>query len=101
VTQLRKMMLVVITLRLPCERLPQDRRVFSQVFHHSSDQLGPEEIRTYQVYLLTERKAGCAHCRTPHGSITVLLLQDPEAQLSRGGSAVSESAPALADHPDI
>ena len=31
---------------------------FAHYFHRSPDQLGPEEIRAYQVYLLTERKMG-------------------------------------------
>jgi len=31
---------------------------FARHFHRSPDQLGPEEIRAYQVYLLTERKMG-------------------------------------------
>ena len=31
---------------------------FSQYFHRPPDQLGPEQIRSYQVYLLKERKMG-------------------------------------------
>ena len=31
---------------------------FAEHFHRSPDQLGPEEIRAYQVYLFTERKLG-------------------------------------------
>ncbi len=31
---------------------------FARHFHRSPDQLGPEEIRAYQVYLLSERKMG-------------------------------------------
>ena len=29
---------------------------FAKYFHRSPDQLGPEQIRAYQVYLFTERK---------------------------------------------
>ena len=29
---------------------------FARYFHRSPDQLGPEEIRTYLVYLTTERR---------------------------------------------
>jgi site-specific recombinase XerD len=29
---------------------------FTQYFHRPPDQLGPEQIRAYQVYLITERK---------------------------------------------
>ena len=38
---------------------------FAKHFHHAPDQLGPEQIRTYQVYLLNERKHGVrtvGHC---------------------------------------
>src|ERR1700759_5024304 len=31
---------------------------FAEHFHRSPDQLGPEQIRAYQVYLFTERKMG-------------------------------------------
>jgi hypothetical protein len=31
---------------------------FANHYHHSPDQLGPEEIRAYQVYLFTDRKLG-------------------------------------------
>src|SRR3954466_10205180 len=34
---------------------------FAQYFHRSPDQLGPEQIRAYQAYLITERKL---HART-------------------------------------
>ena len=54
---------------------------FANHFHRSPDQLGSAEIRTYQVYLLNERKPWRTHCRTPHGGIALLLLQDPEAEL--------------------
>ena len=29
---------------------------FAKHFHHAPDQLGPEQISAYQVYLFTERK---------------------------------------------
>src|SRR3990172_6443188 len=31
---------------------------FAKHFHRSPDQLGPEQIRSYQVYLLKEKKLG-------------------------------------------
>jgi integrase/recombinase XerD len=31
---------------------------FAKYFHRPPDQLGPDEIRTYQLYLLNERKQG-------------------------------------------
>ena len=31
---------------------------FAKHFHRSPDQLGPEQIRSYQVYLMKERKMG-------------------------------------------
>jgi site-specific recombinase XerD len=33
-------------------------KAFAEYFHRPPDQLGPEHIRTYQVYLLKEKKLG-------------------------------------------
>jgi hypothetical protein len=38
---------------------------FAKHFHKSPDQLGPDEIRAYQVYLLQERKQGVRLLRYP------------------------------------
>ena len=62
---------------------------FAKYFHRPPDQLGPDEIRAYQVYLLNETEAGRANGRHAHGSLAVLLLQDTEAELPGRRSAVS------------
>lgn len=61
-TQLRKLMLEELQRRNyskttvnACLKMVAS---FANHFHRSPDQLGPEEIRAYQVYLLTERKMG-------------------------------------------
>ena len=60
VTQLRKMLLEELQRRNYCQSTVKDylKRVeaFAKYFHRPPDQLGPEQIRAYQVYLFTERK---------------------------------------------
>ena len=54
---------------------------FAKHFGRSPDQLGPDEIRAYQVYLLKERKLGVrtvGHCTA---ALRFFLLQDAEASL--------------------
>src|SRR6185312_12311596 len=62
VTQLRKMMLEELQRRnyskTTVNAYLKMVESFARQFHRSPDQLGPEEIRGYQVYLLTERKMG-------------------------------------------
>jgi len=62
VTQLRKMMLEELQRRnyskTTVNAYLKMVESFARHFHRSPDQLGPEEIRAYQVYLLTERKMG-------------------------------------------
>jgi integrase/recombinase XerD len=62
VTQLRKMMLEELQRRnyskTTVNAYLKMVASFAHHFHRSPDQLGPEEIRAYQVYLLTERKMG-------------------------------------------
>ena len=65
---------------------------FAKYFHRPPDQLGPDEIRTYQLYLLNERKQGVRTVGTHTAALALLLLQDAEAKLSGRRSAVSESA---------
>ena len=61
-TQLRKMMLEELQRRNYSKTTVNAylRMVasFANHFHRSPDQLGPEEIRAYQVHLFTERKLG-------------------------------------------
>jgi len=62
VTQLRKMMLEELQRRNYSQTTVNSYlkivESFAKHFGRSPDQLGPEQIRTYQVYLLKERKLG-------------------------------------------
>ena len=61
-TQLRKMMLEELQRRNYSQTTTRDYlkivESFARYFHRPPDQLGPNEIRSYQVYLLKERKMG-------------------------------------------
>ena len=68
-TQLRKMMLEELQRRNYSQTTVNSYlkivEAFARHFGRSPDQLGPEQIRTYQVYLLKERKLGVrtvGHC---------------------------------------
>jgi integrase/recombinase XerD len=60
VTQLRKQMLEELQRRNYSQTTVKGYlkivEAFAKYFHRSPDQLGPEQIRAYQVYLFTERK---------------------------------------------
>jgi integrase/recombinase XerD len=69
VTRLRKMMLEELQRRNYSQTTVNSYlkivEAFAKYFHRSPDQLGPEQIRTYQVYLLNERRLGVrtvGHC---------------------------------------
>jgi len=69
VTQLRKLMLEELQRRNYSQTTVNSYlkivESFAKHFGRSPDQLGPEQIRTYQVYLLNERKLGVrtvGHC---------------------------------------
>ena len=59
-TRLRKMMLEELQRRnyaqTTAEAYIHALQDFAQYFHRPPDQLGPEHIRQYQVYLLRDRK---------------------------------------------
>ena len=59
-TRLRKMMLEELQRRNYSESTTRGYlmavRQFAEHFHKPPDQLGPDDLRTYQAYLLTERK---------------------------------------------
>ena len=59
-TQLRKQMLEELQRRNYSQTTVKGYlkivEAFAKYFHRSPDQLGPEQIRAYQVYLFTERK---------------------------------------------
>ena len=73
---------------------------FAKYFQRPPDQLGSDEIRQYQLYLLKERKQGVRTVGNHTAALAFLLLQDAEAKLSGRRSALSASAPQAADHPD-
>ena len=102
-TQLRKMMLEELQRRNYSQTTVKGYlkivESFAKHFHCSPDQLGPEQIRAYQVYLFTERKLGARTVGHHTAALRFLFLQDPEAPLSGGGSAVSEGTAALAHNP--
>ena len=61
-THLRKMMLEELQRRnyspTTVNAYLKTVEIFAKHFHRSPDQLGPEQIRSYQVYLLKEKKLG-------------------------------------------
>jgi integrase/recombinase XerD len=103
VTQLRKMMLEELQLRNYCQSTVKDylKRVeaFAKYFHRPPDQLGPEQIRAYQVYLFTERKLNARTVGHYTCSSAFLFLQDVEASLPNRGGPVSEGAATAANDP--
>src|SRR6266571_4270908 len=52
---------------------------FAKYFGKSPDKLGPNELRTYQAYLLSERKTDARHGGQPGSGAAVLFRQDAQA----------------------
>ena len=76
-THLRKMMLEELQRRnysqTTVRRYLQIVADFAKHFHRPPDQLGPDQLRDYQAYLLDEKKL--SRGRWPaHGRLPVLLL---------------------------
>ena len=103
-THLRKMMLEELQRRNYAETTVTTYvkvvAAFARYFDRPPDQLGPEEIRTYQVHLLSEKKLKRKDGSPPHRGVALFLLQDVAASLSARGSAVPEGGPSAADDPD-
>ena len=76
-TRLRKMMLEELERRNysagTTRRYLRFVERFAQHFHKSPDKLGPDHLRSYQAYLLTERKLCPGTRREPRGRTAVLL----------------------------
>ena len=116
VTQLRKMMLEELQRRNYSQTTVKGYlkivESFAKHFHCSPDQLGPEQIRAYQVYLFTERKLGARtvghhtaalrffFCRTLKRNYPVEEVPYPKAPSAGaarsipGSTAASRSRPA-------
>ena len=52
---------------------------FASHFGKSPDKLGPNELRTYQAYLLTRAQADTRHGDQPGSGFAVLFCQDAQA----------------------
>ena len=63
---------------------------FAKHFGKSPDKLGPDELRSYQAYLLTERKLAVGKCGGPRCRVAVLLRSHPQAARVLGRVALSE-----------
>ena len=79
-TGLRKMMLEELQRRnyseITTRKYLQYVTAFARHFGKSPDQLGPNELRSYQAYLLQEQ-SNTRHRRELCSSAAVLLHQDP------------------------
>jgi hypothetical protein len=53
---------------------------FAEHFHRAPDQLGAEQIREYQLYLLRETEVVSENGGAANGCASVLLHQDAQAE---------------------
>jgi integrase/recombinase XerD len=90
VTQLRKQMLEELQRRNYSQTTVNSYlkivESFAKHFGRSPDQLGPEQIRTYQVYLLNERKLGVrtvGHCTAALRFFFCKTLKRASARVNR------------------
>jgi integrase/recombinase XerD len=104
VTQLRKMMLEELQRRNFSQttvnsyiRVVKD---FARHFHRPPDELGKEHIRSYQVYLLKERKLGVRTVRLHTSALRFFFCKTLKRSYPVERSSLSESAAATADHSD-
>jgi integrase/recombinase XerD len=54
---------------------------FAKHFHKSPDQLGPEQVRTYLLFLLSERKLAWGTIQGARSALKFLYTSDTEADL--------------------
>jgi integrase/recombinase XerD len=80
VTHLRKMMLEELQRRnyseITTRKYLHYVTAFARHFGKPPDQLGPNELRSYQAYLLRERKVTPGHCGQLCSRFAVLLYKD-------------------------
>jgi integrase/recombinase XerD len=78
-TPLRKRMLEELQLRnyaeFTIERYLDAVRSFAKVFHKSPDQLGPEQIREYLLYLVRERKSAPSTVQVHRAALRFLYVK--------------------------
>ena len=103
-TQLRKMMLEELQRRNYSQTTTrtylQIVRDFAKHFNRPPDQLGPDEIRTYQAHLFEERKLEPRTVGLHTAGLRFLFCQDAEAAVPVRRSPLSETSAATADHPE-
>src|SRR3989442_3376690 len=100
-TELRKRMLEDMQLR---NYSPESQRSyidavarFARYFNKSPEKLGAEEIRSYQLYLLKEKKIGWSTlARTEFLRIKVPLHEDTRSAVGCGESCKSQGAQTFA-----
>jgi len=94
VTQLRKMMLEELQRRNYSQTTAKGYlkivEAFAKYFHRAPDQLGPEQIRAYQVYLFTERKL---NARTV-GALSTSYVNGNQLSASVPAALIASFAPA-------
>lgn len=73
---------------------------FAEYFRRSPDQLGPERIRAYQVYLITEQKLNARTAGHHIPTLRFFFCKTLKRNYRGGGSAVSNGAPTFANHPE-
>jgi hypothetical protein len=59
---------------------------YAKYFHRPPDQLGPEHVRTWLLYLLNERKLAWGTIQGARSALKVPLHAHPQADLVRPGS---------------
>jgi hypothetical protein len=69
---------------------------FARHFHRPPDQLGPDHIREYTAHLFRDKKLSDKLGQSNCWSFAILLRQDAEAAMGRGGNALPEEENAFA-----
>ena len=100
-THLRKMMLEELQRRnysdRTATRLSAIGSRFAKHFGKPPDQLGPDELRSYQAYLLKERKLAVGTVIARVAGLALLFRPHPEAARVPARLAVSQEAAAATD----
>jgi hypothetical protein len=73
-------------------------RDFAKHFNKPPDQMGPDEIRQYQAYLIGERKLEARTVGPQHSGAPVFLRQDAQTAIPTRGGSVPEATASFTDH---